>query len=150
VQRAWSLVGQAHETSPASHHRVNVMGLMNYADRTLHQHQTDKPVNRACFLDFMNTAIMQIATSVPTFIVLDNASIHHGLDQELTTRWMRRYKTFLIYLPPYSPELNLIEILWKQAKYHWREFVTWTKDTLSQKVTELLEQFGTTFTINFC
>ena len=21
-------------------------------------------------------------------------------------------------LPPYSPELNLIEILWRQAKYH--------------------------------
>ncbi|WP_422646233.1 transposase, partial [Xenorhabdus nematophila] len=29
---------------------------------------------------------------------------------------------FLLYLPAYSPELNLIEIVWKQAKYHWRRF----------------------------
>ncbi|WP_196800768.1 transposase, partial [Xenorhabdus nematophila] len=26
----------------------------------------------------------------------------------------------LLYLPAYSPELNLIEIVWKQAKYDWR------------------------------
>jgi transposase len=36
----------------------------------------------------------------------------------------------LFYLPPHSPELNLIEIVWKHAKYHWRRFVTWTKDTI--------------------
>ncbi|YAP79127.1 transposase [Xenorhabdus stockiae] len=27
-------------------------------------------------------------------------------------------------LPAYNPELNLIEIIWKQAKYHWRRFIT--------------------------
>jgi transposase len=25
----------------------------------------------------------------------------------------------LKYLPPYSPELNLIEILWRHIKYRW-------------------------------
>ncbi len=30
-----------------------------------------------------------------------------------------RDRFVLLFLPPYSPELNLIEILWKQAKYHW-------------------------------
>ncbi|WP_374051827.1 transposase [Xenorhabdus taiwanensis] len=29
------------------------------------------------------------------------------------------------YLPDYSPELNLIEIVSKQAKYHWQSFITW-------------------------
>ncbi|MFL9856252.1 transposase [Paraburkholderia madseniana] len=29
----------------------------------------------------------------------------------------------LFYLPPYSPELNLIEIVWKHAKYHWLDSV---------------------------
>ncbi|WEF29177.1 hypothetical protein PYR66_05475 [Klebsiella aerogenes] len=33
----------------------------------------------------------------------------------------------------YGPELNLIEIVWKQAKYHWRRFITWTKDTMARK-----------------
>jgi hypothetical protein len=26
------------------------------------------------------------------------------------------------YLPPYSPELNLIEILWRFMKYYWLPF----------------------------
>ncbi|WP_370663455.1 transposase [Massilia rhizosphaerae] len=29
----------------------------------------------------------------------------------------------LSYLPPYSPELNRIEIMWTHAKYFWRRFV---------------------------
>ena len=35
----------------------------------------------------------------------------------------RKEKDVLIYfLPPYSPELNLIEILWKRIKYEWLDF----------------------------
>jgi transposase len=62
---------------------------------------------------------------------------------------MTQHKVFLCYLPPYSPELNMIEILWKQAKYHWREFVTWTKETLPEKVRELLDGYGSKFQISF-
>jgi hypothetical protein len=43
----------------------------------------------------------------------------------------------LFYLPPYSPELNLIKIVWKQA-YHWRNLVTWTKETIYDEVRNLL------------
>jgi transposase len=149
VQRSWSLRGKPHESCPAAHQRVNVMGVLDYAKGKLYHQQTDKAVNRQCFVDFMETLIPQIATDVPSFIVLDNASIHHGLDQAMLDKWIIQYKTVLVYLPAYSPELNLIEIVWKHAKYHWREFVTWSKDTLAQKVTELLDGFGTKFTIGF-
>jgi hypothetical protein len=43
----------------------------------------------------------------------------------------------------------MIEILWKQAKYHGREFVTWPKDTFRFEVAALLDGFGTKFQINF-
>jgi transposase len=26
---------------------------------------------------------------------------------------------YLLFLPPYCPELNLIEILWRKIKYEW-------------------------------
>ncbi len=55
---------------------------------------------------------------------------------------MREHRMQLFYLPPYSPELNMIEILWKQAKYHWRNFATWT-------VRNLPNRYGTKFQINF-
>jgi hypothetical protein len=39
----------------------------------------------------------------------------------------------------------MIEILWKQAQYHGREFVTWSKDTFRFEVAALLDGFGTKF-----
>jgi transposase len=43
----------------------------------------------------------------------------------------------LFCLPPYSPELNLIEIVWKHAKYRWRRFVTWTNETIPTGIAKL-------------
>ncbi|UIF89276.1 hypothetical protein KAF44_30355 (plasmid) [Cupriavidus necator] len=50
---------------------------------------------------------------------------------------------------PYSPELNLIEIVWKHAKYHWRRFVTWTKETIDTEIEILLSGYGSKFEIRF-
>ena len=149
VQRAWSPVGQPHPVTPAHHQRVSVMGALDFAGQRLYHQQVAGTVNREIFVAFFDGLLPQIAKPTPTFIVLDNARIHHGLDDETTWRWMTEYNTFLCYLPPYSPELNMIEILWKQAKYHWRAFVTWSKDTLRENVRELLDGYGSKFQINF-
>ena len=149
VQRAWSPLGCPHAVTPAHHQRVAVMGALDFAGQRLYHAQATSTVNRETFVDFMERLIPQIAKPVPTIIILDNARIHHNLDESMTLRWMKEFNTFLCYLPPYSPELNMIEILWKQAKYHWREFVTWSKDSFRSKVSELLDGFGTKFQIDF-
>ncbi|CAE6877362.1 hypothetical protein R69746_08853 [Paraburkholderia aspalathi] len=77
-------------------------------------------------------------------IVLDNASIHHGIAQVTLDRWFIEHKALLFYLPPYSPELNLIEIVWKHFKYHWRRFTTWTKETIDAKLEILLNWITST------
>ncbi|WP_370663136.1 transposase [Massilia antarctica] len=56
---------------------------------------------------------------------------------------------YLHYLLPYSPELNRIEILWKQAKYFWRKFVRLTGSALLDEVNSIMASYGTEFTINF-
>ena len=84
-----------------------------------------------------------------TFAVMDNASIHHNLDSHLRQQWLLVHKFVPLYLPPYSPELNPIEILWKQAKYHWRSFKTWAGDKLLTEVRELLYGYVTKFHVNF-
>ncbi|WP_088579316.1 transposase [Burkholderia ubonensis] len=53
----------------------------------------------------------------PTVIVLDNASIHHGIDTATRDRSLMDHRALLFYLPAYSPELNKIEIVWRQLKY---------------------------------
>ncbi|WP_340609338.1 transposase [Xenorhabdus bharatensis] len=46
-----------------------------------------------------------------TFLVLDNAPIHHGIEEEIRNLRLQKHNLFLFYLPTYSPELNLIEII---------------------------------------
>jgi transposase len=82
-------------------------------------------------------------------VVLDDASIHHAIDPEVHERRLREHRMQLFYLPPYSPELNRIEIVWKQAKYHRRNFVSWTKQTIDDEVGNLLGSYGIKFLINF-
>lgn len=54
-----------------------------------------------------------------TVIVLDNAKIHTAKAvQERRSVWEQRGLT-LFYLPPYSPHLNLAEVLWRKLKYEW-------------------------------
>ena len=56
--------------------------------------------------------------SQPTVLVLDNASIHQaGLVKAHLAAWAAQGLT-LFFLPPYSPELNRIEILWRFCKHY--------------------------------
>jgi len=43
----------------------------------------------------------------------------------------------------------MIEIVWKHFKYHWRRFVTWTRDTIDAELAELLSGYGSKFQVNF-
>ena len=42
--------------------------------------------------------------------------------QELCQKMLNYPAQCRQYLPPYSPELNLIEILWRRIKYTWLPF----------------------------
>ena len=121
------------------------MGALDLTGQQLHHQQVSGSVNREMFVAFIDGLLPLVSKATPTFIILDNARIHHGLDTAITLRWMTEHNTFLCYLPPYSPELNMIEILWKQAKYHWRAFVTWSKDSFRENVKDLLDGYGTKF-----
>ncbi len=54
-------------------------------------------------------------------IVADRSSIHtSNIIIDKIEEWKERGIT-IFELPSYSPELNLIEILWRFIKYHWIE-----------------------------
>jgi len=53
-------------------------------------------------------------------------------------------------LPPYSPELNLIEILWRFIKYEWIEIDAYSCwKTFVASVEKILREFGQNYVINF-
>jgi transposase len=57
---------------------------------------------------------------------------------------------FLKFLPTYSPELNIIEILWRFIKYEWLPFSAYSSfKQLVIEVENILIQIGQRFKINF-
>ena len=58
------------------------------------------------------------AAGVPRVVVLDNAGLHVSKRVRAERRALAREGIYLYYLPPYSPELNAIEPVFKQVKHH--------------------------------
>ncbi|HCL0977478.1 TPA: transposase [Salmonella enterica] len=59
------------------------------------------------------------------------------------------FSTNLYFIPAYSPELNRIEMVWKQMKYYWRDFQVMTADKIEQWVERVSNQFGKEYMFTF-
>lgn len=83
-------------------------------------------------------------------VVLDNASIHTSDEfEERIEAWARRGLT-LKYLPPYCPELNLIEILWRKIKYEWLPLAAYASfQALAFELETVLRLVGSKYQITF-
>src|ERR1700735_291854 len=148
VQRSWSPRGLPHQVEPNPHCRRSVIGALDFGENTLiHAAHagTIKAQDVECFID----SVLATGNGLPTVIVLDNASIHHGISDATRQRWLLEHKVILFYLPAYSPELNMIESVWRHLKYRWRRALTWTRETINAELAALLSRYGPDFQINF-
>lgn len=148
IQYGWGPRGKSHAVEPRNHCRHSVLGALDYATNTLFYQTESGSVTRTDVVVFLEQVAKQ-GDGRLTILVLDNAPIHRGIDAATRTRWLSEYNMCLLYLPAYSPELNLIEIVWKQAKYHWRRFINWSKETMEYELDNLLGAYGDRFAVNF-
>ena len=92
---------------------MNVLGIMNrnnHLETYISSQSINSDVVIACIDAFFSTV------HKPTVIVTDQASIHTSdAIVDKFEEWKQRNIT-LFELPSYSPELNLIEILWRFIK----------------------------------
>ena len=99
--------------------RDNVLGALNYDTNTLLHKLHEGNITRDVVVAFGDKLAEQHSQSwLPIIVVLDNASIHRHIIEEKKHKCLMKNKLLLWHIPPYSPELNLIEILWKHTKYH--------------------------------
>ncbi len=85
-----------------------------------------------------------------TVVVMDNASVHTSEEfEECLPQW-KKQGLIIKYLTTYSPELNLIEILWRSIKYAWLPFSAYQcLNALREALENILKNFGSEYQITF-
>src|SRR2546425_7566937 len=102
----------------------------------------------------------------PICRVMLNALIPNGIDRRGARNWVSnpalrtmtesslqrplKYLPMIKYLTTYSPELNLIEILWRNIKYAWLPFSAYQcLNALRDALENILKNFGSKYQITF-
>jgi len=147
VPYAWQESGETISIESTQSKRLNVLGFMNKRNELeayTFEGVVDSEIVIRCLDEFC--AVLQ----GPTVVVMDNASIHTSESfQDQLSRW-EKSGLDIFYLPKYSPELNLIENLWRFMKYEWIEF--WAYNSWHHLVTyveDVIKNFGAKYKINF-
>jgi hypothetical protein len=98
----------------------------------------------ACFDAFCKTIKKK------TVVMLDNASIHTSEEFEDRIPHWKKQGLIIKYLPTYSPELNLIEILWRRIKYDWLPFSAYQcLNAMIEALENILSNVGSKYQITF-
>jgi len=130
--RTWARVGARPLVwdEPPAGRRLNVLGaLAPYgADRRLAWTCPAGKVDSGAVLEFVWRAVAGLPApserlpagyrrARPCVVVLDNASAHVSRAVKAAIPALEAAGVLLYYLPPYRPELNRIEELWRHLKY---------------------------------
>lgn len=150
VPYAWQDVGRngtiGIPTSKSK--RINVLGFLNAYEKQLKSYFRTGPVDSETIIEIIDDYCDKMTR--PTVVVLDNAPIHtsHAVAAKLD-EWERLGLT-LYFLPPYSPQLNLIEILWRKIKYEWMPNSAYGNfKLLDAELRNILFSYGTKYCIQF-
>ena len=93
--------------------RFNVLGAYSPDDASFLSIEGEQ----SCDAEMLRELLIKIRTANPSnarqIVILDNARYCHA---RVVKKLARKLKIELLYLPPYSPNLNLIERFWKFMK----------------------------------
>lgn len=114
IQKTWFLRGKQRIIRTTGKHRgVKLLSTLDYSTGKI-VWQEDEQYNAETFLAFLRKVVENYPKG-KIVIVLDNARIHHAkLLQPFLDEMKDRLE--LVFLPPYSPKLNIVEGLWKWLK----------------------------------
>ena len=99
--------------APAGRQRLNVLGAVDAITQQLHYLSNTTRINTDTLISFLGQLRAAYPTTLTLYLVLDNARYQHN---KAVKAWAEHLKITLLFLPPYSPNLNLIERLWRFVK----------------------------------
>lgn len=132
--------------APAGRKRLNVLGAVNAITKEIYFNAKSTNIDALTIVDFLHQLRIYYYDMKPIYVVLDNARYQHC---QLVRYVAWQFNIHLLFLPSYSPNLNIIERLWKfvkkkalYAKYYqtFDEFRNAIVDTLKKANDDLQYQ----------
>jgi Transposase and inactivated derivatives len=147
IPYAWQSVGETIEVPCAKSTRLNVLGFMN-RNGAFQSWVFEKSITSAVVVACIDAFAKSLKR--PAALVIDNAPIHTSHEfRDNIDRWQLQGLT-IVPIAPYSPELNLIEILWRKIKYEWMPFSAYDSFlSLKQNLFHILANIGKSYFIEF-
>ena len=149
----WS-VSRIFIKAPAGRKRFNVLGALDAITHKLHTVTNDTYINAQSVCQLLYE-IAKLNAGIPITLVLDNARYQKC---KLVWQVAEELNIELLYIPPYSPNLNLIERLWKFVKKeclyskYYSDFLVFKEaisDCLNKTHTEHKIRLDSLLTLNF-
>ena len=94
-------------------------------------------MNRQAFDIYIETQLAPLLEP-HTVIILDNLSVHKSAH---AAQVLRDHKCWFLFLPPYSPDLNPIEMAFSKLKAHLRKIGARTFDALIKALGDICDMF---------
>jgi transposase len=147
VPYGWIKINEQQELPSSKSQNINVLGFLNTAN-DLHSYTCKGSVNSdvviACFDDFAKNIKKQ------TVVIIDNAPTHTSKKFISKIEEWASKGLYIRNLPAYSPELNIIEILWRFIKYQWISLDAYQSlSNLEKELEIILNNVGKKYVINF-
>nr|MCU0533597.1 transposase [Hydrococcus sp. Prado102] len=139
IPYAWQEPTKKIEVKSQRSKRLNVLGFLTRTNQ-LEVYTFEESINSDVVIACIDKFCEKLINT--TVLLMDNSSIHqHNLLWDKEKEWLEK---------GYSPQLNLIEVLWRFIKYQWLEIDAYESySTLVEAVENILKDFGTKYTINF-
>ena len=94
--------------------RINILGALDIEDFSVIATLTEETCNSERIVEFLQK-IKEKYSGRKIVVILDNARYNYAI---VTRAFAEENNIMLLFLPPYAPNLNLIERLWKFTKKH--------------------------------
>ena len=152
VSYGWQPIGKTKGVPCEKSANITTMGFYN-RQNTFFGFQLAGTTNSAliiqCF-DAFADEINQVKNPKKHIVIVDNAPTHTSDTFLAKIKEWKLKNLFVQFIPAYCPELNYIEMLWKQIKYYWLSVEAYKNlETLQLKLDEILSQIGEKYCITF-
>ena len=149
IPYGWQQKGATIELESARSKSLKVLGFFQ-RDNTFTPYVVEGSINSFVVVEVFENFIASLDPTRKKVFIIDNAPVHTSEYFQLYQAHWKAQNVKICHLSTYSPELNLIEILWRFVKYQWLPWDAYLSlERLEEKLWDIFLNVGKKFTISF-